>query len=355
MKKIQPGSKVIVRPKTALAKNLIPDHPYLVWVVHDRDEPGTNRFQNLPPWTTTSVTIEVPIESNGVWSKECILDAEDCVLYVPPEVPAKRKPIDREAALFRLRRDMCLQFGHYPRVDPVVREKAREEARKINQRLTFDLSRLAPEYLSGHVTVTGRTRAVVRTMAAPDDDAKPELLEQLQEKGIPVPVTTLDRVLNQPGFRAGETTVLFGKEPRGGKTTLPMRVGHEKSLDFSSNRFIIIEEPAERWGDADRLLRVIKEQAQASGREVGVMNLNGLGLQTEESSGVTMDMSKFINTVNTMRARRPNKVFVIRVLNPGKLAIAIKHLADFYAVCHHDGVSVEKDRYGPTPWQFKFQ
>jgi hypothetical protein len=106
--KIKAGSWVLIKPDIAESLGLVGDHPYQVWV---------------------AVEEQVAIRLHpGLMRDSVAVNLEHCIAT---EAPQKRRSRDREEAVYRLRRDMCLVFGSYPSINHERREEARAEACKL--------------------------------------------------------------------------------------------------------------------------------------------------------------------------------------------------------------------------------
>ena len=317
--KIQPGVRVIVRPSRALALNLDPDRAYRVWVVHDRNEPGTNRFLNLPPWAKTSVTIEVPLASHGSplragepptgISREAILDAEDCALYVQP-VKVKRKPVDREAALYRLRRDSNLRWGGWTPVNAWTRLASREKARRL---------RVAETETTEVVSVQG------------DLSKDFALFADLQRQTIAAAFAIPVEMLND---RYGQPIDYSSIRPKGTPITPPM------DFDLAVNRVIVIEGDGP---EASHVLRLIHEQAIAGGHPVIVNRADAPAYIARFATA--LDANLFERGMVNWRQQHSRGVLVIAAAKPRKsFMLTIKTVADLYIVCSEGTARVVKDR-----------
>lgn len=128
--KFQPGSEVLVRPSRAKVLGLHVDQPYKVLSLRPSPLSAGDYL----------VTILKTIKS------QTVVNLEDCIIYVKPDV-VKRKPIDRDEALYRIRRDMHLWWGWKP-VDEKIRAQARTEAAAIATELEAGLK--AGFYVTDH-------------------------------------------------------------------------------------------------------------------------------------------------------------------------------------------------------------
>ena len=115
--KIIAGSYVRIKPSVLQVMGL-EDRPYQVWgdVAKNAD-----------------FGFVVTVDTGHIASQLMTFNVEDCV-SVPMPLKSKREgAIDKEEQLFRLRRDFCLRFGHYPTPNPEGREQARADAVKLFQ------------------------------------------------------------------------------------------------------------------------------------------------------------------------------------------------------------------------------